>query len=260
MPTSDDLRKRLTAASDHLRNAGAPELADAVDTVLAPQGWTRLRASDITASGTTQKNLPIGMDKELRDQIHEAVTAAGSTITADVNEAFVKYLAGEFVPGPPVRARRSATPRERANLNVRAPQALVEQVTAAGEQPARVASDYLMRKYNLGRYAPTEAAPLAPGAVRMPKVPRTLRDAIREAAAAAGNRVNTDVDEGFQKYLAGQFTPTEPTCADTGDMVPLKMSPNDDLYDQVRDRGGLRPSQVAIAYLLDKYGIDPTAL
>ncbi|MFJ1900429.1 hypothetical protein [Streptomyces sp. NPDC088115] len=264
MPTHNDLRTRLTAAAARLREIDSPNLADAIDaidTVLAPQGWTHLRNTDATISTGTEPNMPIWMGKTVKGEIVAAVADAGTTVTADVNEAFMKFLAGEFVAGEAVRPRMSAARKEMANLNVRPSSVLREQVAAAGETPSRVAGDYLMRKYSLGPYAADyKDSTLAPGNVRIPEVPRPVREAIRKAAAAAGHKVDDDVNEGFQKFLAGEFVPTAPAWPGTADMVPMKIRPNNDLHDQVRGAGGLRPTQVAVAYLLNKYGIDPAAI
>ncbi|MFD7615737.1 hypothetical protein [Streptomyces sp. NPDC059802] len=260
MPSSNDLRNRLTTAAARLREVDSPGLADAVDAVLAPKGWTHLRSTDPVATGTTEPNMIMSISKTVRDQIVAARRSPGATVTDDVNEAFTKFLAGEFVPRKPARARHGA-PDEKVNLNVRPSSVLRQQVAESAEMTAaNVAADYLMRKYGLGPYAAdAKAAPLALGSVRIPTVPRTVREEIRTRAATAGRKVNDDVDEGFQKYLAGEFTPTAPVWADTADMVPMKMRPNDTLHDQVLAAGGLRPLQVAVAYLLSKYSITPGA-
>lgn len=70
--------------------------------------------------------------------------------------------------------------------------------------------------------------------------------------------VTDDVNEGFQLFLAGEFTPDAPVWSDTTDLVNLRINPNDDLYVQVASAKGLRPLQVAIAYLLHKYDVDPS--
>ncbi|MFF8422904.1 hypothetical protein [Streptomyces sp. NPDC015680] len=258
MPTNRELRAQLAAASARLHEVDSPALAAAVETVLAPRGWAALRATD--TDGTAGPNLSVLMDKAARDQIMAAAKAAGTSVTDDVNEGFRSFLAGEFTPRKPVRARYGAAV-ERVNLNVTPALSLRQQVEEqAGMSAANVAADYLMRKYKAGPYTAGYAADsLPPGTVCNPQVPRTVRDEIRSRAAAAGNKVTDDVNEGWQKYLDGQFTPETLAWSDTSDMVNLRMNPNDDLHDKLRAVKGIRPLQVAIAYLLAKYGIDPGA-
>jgi hypothetical protein len=95
-------------------------------------------------------------------------------------------------------------------------------------------------------------------------MPRDLRDRVRAAQQAAGNTVTDDVEEGLAAYLDGTYAPVALlwTAEQLGDMVNIKMNPNDDLYEQATTKGKadrLRPAQVALAYLLHKYGIDPAS-
>ncbi|WP_406740736.1 hypothetical protein [Streptomyces atratus] len=258
MPTNRDLRAQLAAASDRLREVNSPDLAAWIDKVLAPRGWAALRATD--PDGAAGPNLSVFMDKAARDQIMAAAKAARTSVTADVNEGYLSVLAGEYTPRKPVRARYGASV-ERVNLNVTPALSLRQRVEEeSGMSAAHVAADYLMRKYKAGPYAANYAADsLQPGAVCNPQVPRAVRDEIRSRAAAAGNKVTDDVNEGFQKYLDDEFTPDALAWTDTSDMVNLRMNPNDDLHDKLRAVKGIRPLQVAIAYLLHKYDVDPGA-
>ncbi|MGW1409457.1 hypothetical protein [Streptomyces sp. NPDC002403] len=258
MPTNRELRTGLVAASDRLREVDSPDLAAWVDEVLAPRGWAALRATD--PDGTAGPNLSVMLDKAARDQIVAAAEAAGTSVTDVVNDGFRSLLAGEYTPRKPVRARYGAS-AEKVNLNITPALSLRQQVEeAAGMSAAHVAADHLMRTYKAGPYAgDSAAAPPATGTSRNPQVPRTVRDAIRAQAKAAGRMVTDDVTEGFQKYLSGEFTPDAPVWADTSDMVNLRINPNDDLYVQVASAKGLRPLQVAIAYLLHKYDVAPGA-
>ncbi|WP_331763214.1 hypothetical protein OG571_47660 (plasmid) [Streptomyces sp. NBC_01369] len=255
MPTNRELRTGLVAASDRLREVNSPDLAAWVDAVLAPRGWAALRATD--PDGTAGPNLSVMLDRLARDQIVAAAEAAGTSVTDTVNEGYRSFLAGEYTPRKPVRARYGAS-AERVNLNVTPVLSLRQQVEeAAGMSAAHVAADYLMRTYKAGPYAGDSAeAPPATGTVRNPQVPRAVRDQIRARAKAAGRMVTDDVNEGFQQYLAGEFTPDAPVWSDTSDVVNLRINPNDDLYVQVASAKGLRPLQIAIAYLLHKYDVD----
>ena len=254
--TSPDLRTNLKAAATQLRQTKTPALAEAIDTVLAPGGWKALRNTDSVGTGD---NLSIRMIREFRDQVVAAARAAGDTVTAGVNEGFALFLAGEFTPRPPAKGPAVAE-ADKVNLNVRPNAALHGRVRESGLLPQHVAAEYLMHKYQVGSYAPGYRAPLAPGADRNPSIPRVVRDLIRDRAAAQGNKVNHDIDEGFTKFLAGEFVPTAPVWPAGVEKAPLKSRPNNDLFTQVKvaaREAGLRPMQVAIAYLLEKYDIDP---
>ncbi|MEU5660051.1 hypothetical protein ABZ802_31200 [Streptomyces sp. NPDC047737] len=264
MPTRRNLRAGLTAASARLREVNSPELAEHVDTVLA------LSMYELGAELNEDTNLSIRLPVTARDRIVAAVEAARNaapeneknqhSVTASVNEGFTAYLAGTFTPSPPVRARRGVA-EEKVNLNVRPDTALREQVENTGVKPMHVASDWLMRRYETGPYTPgAQQAPRAAGSVRMPQVPRPIRELIRTRVADAGKNVNQEIEAAFDQFLAGEFTPTAPVWPKGADMVPFKVSPNNDLFDAVKAKAeGVTPMQVAIAYLLSEYGIDPAS-
>ncbi|WP_404974817.1 hypothetical protein [[Kitasatospora] papulosa] len=262
MPTRNNLRAGLTAASARLREVNSPDLAEHVDTVLA------LSMYELGSALNVDENLSIRIPTTARDRIVAAVEAAKQaapqdekeqhSVTADVNEGFTAYLAGEFTPSPPVRARRG-TAEEKVTLNVRPDEALRQQVEDTGVKPMHVAMDWLMRKYETGPYTPGATNTVRPaGSVRIPQVPRPVRDLIRARVADAGKNVNTEIEEAFTRFLAGDFTPVAPAWPKGADMVPFKVSPNNDLFDEVKARGeGLTPMQVAMAFLLAEYDIAP---
>ncbi|TXS68912.1 hypothetical protein EAO76_26465 [Streptomyces sp. sk2.1] len=158
MPAKDtDLRSRLTAAATKLRKVNEPDLADAIDTVLAPNGWGRLRRSDPATSNSLDRNMAMRMPAEWREQIKTRAEAAGDKLAKEVNEGLQKYLDGKFVPVAPGRSPYGSG-TEMPNLNVRAMDSLREQVAERGDHsPALVASAYLMSKYKVGPYAPKAA-------------------------------------------------------------------------------------------------------
>ncbi|MFB7592412.1 hypothetical protein [Streptomyces sp. NPDC056169] len=152
-PSIETVRARLIVASEKLRPID-PLLADTVDEVLAPGGWQLLKPPAASTGGGHP--LSIGMNRAVRDALHETSTS----LSADVNEAFEEFLAGTFTPDAPVRARRnSGATAETVNLNVRVNPDLLQQVKdIAGERsdeygwtvtPARVAAPYLLKKYEL---------------------------------------------------------------------------------------------------------------
>jgi len=259
------LRAELAAAADRLRAVDSPDLAAAVDTVLAPNGWAALRATDTTADEGMGPSMSILIDKALKEEIEARAKSVGNVLNHDVNEGLARYLAGSFTPRPQGKARWG-TGSENVTLSVRPKKSLRDQVKARGEKPSTLAKEYLLFKYEVGHYAPGHAGEeqRPRGAVRNPQMPRDLRDRVRAAQQAAGNTVTDDVEEGLAAYLDGTFTPEAPvwTAEQLGDMVNIKMNPNDDLYEQATTKGKdakLRPAQVALAYLLHKYGIGPAS-
>jgi hypothetical protein len=324
---SDSIRTKLTAASSLLRKvdpsvlndpditpASLIQAADAVDAVLAPNGWWLLVPEETAepepeAEETEQpkRNLPFSFPKHLRDKVNRSVKRdpllkhlpeKKRTLTLVVEKGFEEFLAGRFRPLPPLPGKQ-VHPEGVVNLNVRVKESLRKQAQEAGAKPGNIATQYLMFRYKLGRYAPDVREPLKRGALRLPEVPRWVRDEIRRGAQESGDWVNDLVNEGLQKFLDGTFEafPRRWSEEDRQDMVPLSMNPNDDLYEQVQrvweqkqqeaesrwktlsaeeqakereqgmgkvsptvgwpyPHGGVRPSQVAIDYLLDQFGID----
>lgn len=249
--TDRNLRAGLTAASARLKEVNSPELAAYVDTALAV-GAFRIRESE------GGDNLTIRLPVTARDHIKKAAADMGVDVNSVVEEGFRRFLAGEFTV--PARGwERRGTAQAKANFNARPAELLQKQVAETGTLPMHVAADYLMRVFRTGPYADSnEGAALEPGTARVPQVPRNVREQIR---AASGFRASMDIEEGFTKLLAGEIDPVAPVWADTSDMVPFKVRPNDDLFNRVKDLlkdvKGVTPMHVGIAYLLDKYGIDP---
>ncbi|MCX4792467.1 hypothetical protein OG369_42595 [Streptomyces sp. NBC_01221] len=159
MPAKDtNLRPRLTAAATKLRDINEPDLAEAIDTVLAPNGWGRLRRSDPTVSDSLDRNMAMRMPSDWREQIKARAQAAGNKLANDVNEGFLKYLNGEFDPVVPGR-NPYGSGAEMVNLNVRAKDDLRVQVSRPEPKHSAslVAAAYLMSKYKVGPYAPKTA-------------------------------------------------------------------------------------------------------
>ena len=244
-----ELRADLVAAAERLREVDSPQLAEAVDTVLTFSALQPYQER-------SEPNLTIRMPETSRDRIVAGAKRDRVSVESIVNEGFQAFLDGKFTPPPPTRDRKG-TASKKVNLNVRPQPELMERVAKSGLKPMHVAADYLQRKYKAGPYADdAQAVALEPGQVRIPQVPRRIREQLRQAA---GSQVSIDIDEGFQRYLAGQFTPRPPVWSKDDDLVPMKVYPNDDLFARVAEEGSRRPMQVALAYLLNKYGISYTA-
>lgn len=151
------LRAQLVAASDRLRDVDSPQLADAVDALLAPGAWGLLRKSDPT-SDSGPRNFSIAMTHSEKDRIKACAAASGDELVDRVNEGFRLFLTGEFLPGKPTRAARGTAPTQ-ASLNVRADEKLREKVAVHCERlvaelgwkpsPSGVARAYLRGIYRI---------------------------------------------------------------------------------------------------------------
>jgi hypothetical protein len=160
--TPELTRARLTVASDTLRAGGHPDLAEAVDAILAPRGWELLKR-EVKDSG--QPNLSISTHEPVKQAIEQAAAAAGTTVTAVVDEAFRAFLAGEFEPTQPVRYRRGTAPAK-AVINVRPDAELRRQVEEAAQAKSaelgwrlnagRIAVSYMVHKYGIAEAVQAE--------------------------------------------------------------------------------------------------------
>ncbi|MFE7547006.1 hypothetical protein [Streptomyces gardneri] len=130
--TPNKLRTDLRAASQHLRDTGAPALARTVDSLLDPTGWEQLRRATGSDS-TTARNVPIPINADLRATYQQAAEAAGSNLTSDVLEGLRAFIDGEFSPAGYPR-RNPGTPDTGTFLNVRIPESIQEAVKATAEE------------------------------------------------------------------------------------------------------------------------------
>lgn len=171
MPSRDtSLRSQLTAAAARLREVDSPDLAEAVELVLAPTGWGRLRRSapSVSGSGAGEElapNLPIYMPKTLRDEIKAGVAKAPGNVTlsSEAEKALKAFVAGEFVPGKPERAARG-TGGEKVNLNVRVDAELRKQAEDFGADNAAEfgwapRASHVIAAWLIGKFTQAEAEP-----------------------------------------------------------------------------------------------------
>ncbi|MEU9998048.1 hypothetical protein [Streptomyces sp. NPDC050848] len=159
MPSKKDteLVTNLRAASKRLVDAGAPELAAAVEEVIAPGGWSRLRRA--TEDGAGSPNVPIHMPLVTRT----AIQNASSSVPKDVAEGLEAFIAGTFSPAAGAHRARRNTGLETGNLNVRVDadlkarflEAVDTRESELGYRPAlsHVAKAWLIEKYDI---APAE--------------------------------------------------------------------------------------------------------
>ncbi|MFF9628359.1 hypothetical protein [Streptomyces fradiae] len=167
MPTKSDADRRLhhnlTAASAKLRETGAPDLAEAVDQVLAPGGWHALRRLENAA--TAAPNFSIPMRTADRDTAKRLSEKAGESLTAIVEKRLTDFVAGTFDPRVARATRNSGAAQATSNLNMRPNPDLVQQVrsrvdelNASGRSPklsaAGVARAAIEEHYQLGQYKP----------------------------------------------------------------------------------------------------------
>ncbi|MEZ7005639.1 hypothetical protein [Streptomyces sp. AD55] len=125
------MRDRLLTAAQHLDDAGYPDSANDVRAVAAPGGWTMLRSTD-TSSGT---NLPLTIDRSLRDQLKSRADELGVTLGSVVADGFRKVLAGEWLP-----VKLAPTPTaNKVVLNVRVDNVLRKQIDARKAELSREA-------------------------------------------------------------------------------------------------------------------------
>ena len=119
------LRDRLKTAAGLLRQDGHDEAAIDLETVLAPGGWTLLRAKD-SGETTTGTNLALTVDRDVRDLLKARAEEFGITLGSIVAEGFEKVLSGDWVP-----PRLAPIPAEKkVMLNVRVDDSLRKRVDA----------------------------------------------------------------------------------------------------------------------------------
>jgi hypothetical protein len=129
--TDQDRVNQLHKASAHLRNTGAPELAEAVDFVLTDEGANFIGRLRWRETAQENPNLALVMPKALRDQIKAGAQAAGKQLTTQAVVALNAFLNGEFVPPRPTRAPYGSG---KANLNVRVNRELRERADEYGRK------------------------------------------------------------------------------------------------------------------------------
>lgn len=154
-PADQQRRDQLTEAAATLRAANRPDLADAVDYVLTPDGWGFVNRLMWGRKESATGNMPIRVDPSVRDHLK----ASSANLTGDVNEGFEKFLAGEWVPDKPEPAGPGSAVK--VVLNVRPDEALSTQVKERCEQlrsdgelgwkpyASTVALAYLVHKHGL---------------------------------------------------------------------------------------------------------------
>ncbi|WP_228981333.1 hypothetical protein [Streptomyces sp. DH12] len=172
--TNADLKLRddLTAASTKLRQVGSPDLAAAVDKVLAPGGWGSLRRSE-AAAGTSGAALPpnvsIPMFTTDRDTAKRLAEQAGDPLTGVLERGLADFVAGTFEPRVARATRGSGAAQATSLLNLRPDPELMARVreriaelNEAGRSPklsvSNVARAVIEHRFQLGQYKPADKA------------------------------------------------------------------------------------------------------
>ncbi|MGV9278145.1 hypothetical protein [Streptomyces griseosporeus] len=159
------------------------------------------------------------------------------------------------------RSRRLAPDVVRARLTVAS-----DRLNAAGDTDLAEAIDAVLapRGWELLRKPvnPTTAEPNM--ALWMNKA---IKDAIYARAQAAGENLAEVVEEGFRKFLAGEFVPEKPVRSARGSDTAkdnLNVRPSKALRDRVQERcpqvseelgWEVTPGRVAMSWLYSEYGI-----
>jgi hypothetical protein len=128
-----DRVEQLRQASAHLRETGAPKLADAVDFVLTDEGANFIGRLRWKETAEENPNLPLSMPTVLRDLIKKNAAAQGKNLTTQAVVALNAFLAGDFVPQRQERGK-PGTALPKSNLNIRVNRELRAQVDAHGRK------------------------------------------------------------------------------------------------------------------------------
>ncbi|MEU1134442.1 hypothetical protein ABZ383_32055 [Streptomyces sp. NPDC005900] len=121
MPVPRDDNQRIAGlqeVSAHLRQTGHPEYADRVDFVLTDEGAKFLNRMRWGAVADGKPNLALSVTPELRARLKALASENGTKLEETVREGFAKYIAGDWLPPTPTRAR-SASGVDKVNLNIR---------------------------------------------------------------------------------------------------------------------------------------------
>lgn len=154
-PELNEVREQVAAAGKKLRDMGEPALADAVDYTLTPAYWASIRYG-LYEKDRGPANLPIGTRKSIRDHLHAAAEAAGTTLTDVANTALRDFISGKFTPQKPSRGA-SAPGDPAVNINLRPDVALRAQAEErckelTGELGWKVAPAQVIKQYLLHRF------------------------------------------------------------------------------------------------------------
>lgn len=124
--TTRELRETLAPAAPFLREHGKDEWADALESILAPGGWTHLRETE----GAFTENVPLTIRRSLRNALEDAAQKATKkqSLSSIVTEGIQRTLAGSWEPPAPAGRTAMAPGDKRVVLNVTVENSLLEQL------------------------------------------------------------------------------------------------------------------------------------
>lgn len=127
--TTREVREILAPTVPFLREQGKAEEADALESVLAPGGWTYLRESE----GVFTENVPLTIRRSLRTALEdasrqEAKQGRVKSFSAIVTEGVQKTLDGSWTPPEPAGRTAMAPGDKRAVMNVVVAHSLLEEL------------------------------------------------------------------------------------------------------------------------------------
>lgn len=256
------IRDRLTTAVGQLKEAGHHDSAAAVESVLAPGGWSMLKK----ASGAANTSpLSISIDAQLKAALMDASEEFGVPIRQLAEEAYQKVLSGEWLP--PKAGQRKGYVKAVLNVTVDADlrARLREELPRLSEQEGRRISEGNI----VVAWACSElGVDTGTGLVMGLTLPRPLRDHF-VAARDAGADLAGIVDEGIRRMLSGSWRPVFPGRAAYGTLTgpqqgTLKVRVDDrlraalhEMAPRLSDEAGVPvfPGTIVRAILTDRLGV-----
>lgn len=166
------IRARMTVAVDRLKDRGDADLAEALEVVLAPGGWRKLRSPSSVGGGND--NYALYMATSVKNWLEDAARetdperAPGTVLAEVVNEGWEKFLTGDFQPAPLARAPRGKAP-EKENLNLRPDTALGKKVEEASKQRGlRMSAGQIGMSYLYDQYGISDEQQIGAAALPLP--------------------------------------------------------------------------------------------
>ncbi|MEU5733792.1 MULTISPECIES: hypothetical protein [Streptomyces] len=266
-------------AVDYLRTQEKTDFADAVNVLIAFATATTPQYGDPALS----LHVPV----DFRDRVREQATAEGVNLQPIVLEGLKGFLAGEWEPSDPKVSPRG-TAGTKANMSVRIPRDLVEQVDAMAEDFARergwamdpvhrlnarqVAIQALGRRFGVELEKPERGWETDYQLVM--DVPEAFREFVRQAEPTADRDLSIVLRDAYARFLSGEWVPGQPQQAPVGqsvDKVRLTAQVNRKVWEQVKKAGAdpeqiaargyrLVPTQVALAAIVEAYDVPESLL
>jgi len=267
------IRERLTLASKRLKEAGYPDSAADVEAVLAPGGWTMLRAAAGSSPSQSRgaSNLPITTGQDIKGALKAAADEIGVTLSSVAEDGFRALVEGRWTP--PGAADRVVLPSSqkaggRTVLNLSIPETLREQVRAmlptlsdqAGYEVTepRLALIWTMEELGVEPPAGSQALKFV--------IRKSLRDHLVAEAERQGLDLQEVLEDGIRALVDGSWEmprpqraasrPAETTAkltvpVDTGLLARLH-----ELAPEISDRMGYKvyPGTIALAVLKNRLG------